>query len=426
MTALGFVVLLLLGMPVAFILLYSAFIFSFVSGNTFVVTNIPQMLFGGLEVFDLLAIPLFILLGEFMNSSGITNRLIAATRLLFGRVPHAIAYVSLTSNLLLASIMGSATAQIAIMSRVMVPEMEKDGYSRSFSTALTAASGMLGPVIPPSMIFIIYSVVAQVSVADMFLAGLAPGALLFFLYVLVIIRRAPKSLSKKEEGPKQSNSAQERGFGKRVLVDAAAGLTIPLVIIFGISMGIVTSTESAALAITIALLISIFLYRTFDIRNVSQMLIRTALNSGMVLIMISTAKVFGWVLTYAQVPQTLALQLQMLTTSPTIFLLLVFLLCMLIGAVLDGMAALIIIVPIILPIAVSSYGIDPIHFGIVVSMTLTVGLLTPPVGTGLFIASAVADIDFVDLVRHVLPYIVMTSLCIIIVVLFPSITAFMR
>lgn len=422
MTGVSFALLLAIGMPVAFVLLASAFVFIFATGNYAVLNAIPQILFSGLEVFDLLAIPLFILLGELMNSGGITTRLIAAAKLILGRLPHALAYVCLTANLMLASIMGSATAQIAVMTRVMVPEMERDGYSRGFATALTAAAGMLGPVIPPSMIFIIYGVIAQVSVADMFIAGIVPGVLLFGLLVLLITLRAPRQTAKPATDAAITQVAQPW----RVIGAAAAGLLIPVVIVLGISFGIVTPTESAALATAIAVLLGAVIYRALKWRDLSGILSRTALNSALVLFLIATAKVFGWLLTYAHVPQGLAQILQEMTSNATVFLLLVFLLGIAIGAFLDGIAALIIMVPILLPMATTIYGIDPIHFGVVICMTLTIGLLTPPVGTGLYIAVAVANLKFVTLVREILPFVLVTMFVVVMVAIFPALTLWLR
>ena len=417
MTGVMFAALLTIGMPVAFVLLAAAFVFIFVTGNFAVLDAIPQILFSGLEVFDLLAIPLFILLGELMNSGGITTRLIAAAKLILGRLPHALAYVCLTANLMLASIMGSATAQIAVMTRVMVPEMEQDGYSRGFATALTAAAGMLGPVIPPSMIFIIYGVIAQVSVADMFIAGIVPGILLFALLVLLVTLRATRQTAQSEKATPVQHSEPWH-----VISAAAAGLLIPVVIVLGISFGVVTPTESAALATAIAVILGVAVYRALHWRDVSGILTRTALNSALVLFLIATAKVFGWLLTYAHVPQELAKFLQEMTSNATVFLLLVFLLGIGVGAFLDGIAALIIMVPILLPMATTIYGIDPIHFGVVICMTLTIGLLTPPVGTGLYIAVAVVDLPFLTLVREILPFVLVTMLVVVLVAIFPILT----
>jgi TRAP-type transport system large permease protein len=421
-TAATFLVLMLIGMPVAFVLVGSTFAFMLIEGNLRILQILPGVMFSGLEVFDLLAIPLFILLGEVMNAGGITRRLVDAARLALGRLPNALAYVCLTANLMLASIMGSATAQIAVMTRVMVPEMEKDGYPKGFSTALTAAAGMLGPIIPPSMPFIIYGVVAQTSIADMFIAGILPGLLLFLLLAVLITVRAPrKAVAETGVVPRHLQQA-----APRVLGAALAALSIPAVIVFGISYGVVTPTESAALALALALIIGGLLYRDLSLRSIPEILTRTALNSALVLFLIAAAKVFGWVLTYYRVPQEMAIFLQGLTASPIIFMLLVFLFAIVVGAIIDGIAALIILVPILLPIATGVYGIDPVHFGVMLCMTFAIGLLTPPVGTGLYIAAALSGMRFLPLVREIVPFVLVTMLVVLLVAIFPQITNLLR
>lgn len=418
-TASAFVILLALGMPVAFVLIGATFAFIASSGAWGMLDSLPQVLFSSIEIFDLLAIPLFVLLGELMNEGGITRRIIAAARAWLQWVPHSLAYVSLLANLMLSSIMGSATAQIAIMSRVIVPEMEKDGYDRSFATSLTAAAGLLGPIIPPSMVFIIFGVIGQVSIGAMFIGGILPGLLLFALLCGVIAlgaRRWRKDVS---------------GDAVRVDLWKATGaalltLSIPLAIVGGISLGIVTPTESAAVAIVLAVLIGGGIYRELHLSHAPEILGRTARTTATVLLLIAAAKVFGWVLTFNQVPQMAASLMQAMTSDPTMFMLLVFVFLMIVGMVLDGIAALIILVPILLPIAQNTYGIDPVHFGIMTCLTLTLGLLTPPVGAGLYIASALTNTNIVALSRRVLPFIAVTCAAILLIIFFPWLTSALR
>ncbi|NIC07182.1 TRAP transporter large permease [Billgrantia bachuensis] len=418
MTLAVFILLMLLGMPIAFVLLASTFAFVFSTGNYRILEGLPQVLFGSLEVFDLLAIPLFILLGEIMNEGGITRRIIQAARAWFAWIPHSIAYVSLTSNLMLASIMGSATAQIAIMSRVMTPELERDGYDKGFAAALTAGAGLLGPIIPPSMIFIIYGVIAQVSIGAMFMGGIIPGLVLFVLIsglIALIARRAHKV-------PQGEREPIDRWLATR---NAILTLSIPLVIVGGIAFGIVTPTESAAAATLLALIIGGLLFRDLKASSLPGVLARTARNTAIVLFLIAAAKAFGWVLVYNQIPQQVAGLMQGATESPLIFMLLVFLMLLLVGMVLDGIAALIILVPILLPVAQGSYGIDPIHFGIVTCMTLTLGLLTPPVGAGLYVASAISNVSLQRITLWIMPFILAACVVIVATILNPwAVTVF--
>jgi len=421
MTSIAFVVLLAIGLPIGFVLIGSTFVFMFAEGNWRLLNSLPQVMFSSLEIFDILAIPLFILLGEILNAGGLTRRLISAAQSWLSRLPNALAYVSLTANLMLASIMGSATAQIAVMSRVMVPSMEADGYSRSFSAALTASAGLLGPVIPPSMIFIIYGVVAQVSIARMFLGGILPGLLLFVLICAWIAYRSPQ----KAKAAGEAVAAVAPPSRLAATRDALAILTIPAVIVGGIAWGIFTPTESAAVAIGISVVISLC-YREIRLSEVPKILSRCANNTALVLFLIASAKVFGWVLTFNMVPQNIARLIEGMTTDPTIFMLLVFVLLILVGALLDGIAALIILVPILLPIAVGTYGVDPIQFGIVASITLTLGLLTPPVGAGLYVAAAVSNVKLGELIREIVPFIVLTMIVILAVIFVPWLTTALR
>lgn len=419
MTLAVFLLLMLLGMPIAFVLLASTLAFVINTGNYRILEGLPQVLFGSLEVFDLLAIPLFILLGEIMNEGGITRRIIQAARAWFSWIPHSIAYVSLTSNLMLASIMGSATAQIAIMSRVMTPELERDGYDKGFAAALTAGAGLLGPIIPPSMVFIIYGVIAQVSIGAMFMGGILPGLALFVLIsglIALIARRAHKA-------PSGEHETIDRWTASR---NAILTLSIPLVIVGGIAFGIVTPTESAAAATLMALIIGGLLFRDLRLASLPAILRRTARNTAIVLFLIAAAKAFGWVLVYNQIPQQVAGLMQGATQSPLLFMLLVFLMLMVVGMVLDGIAALIILVPILLPVAQGSYGIDPIHFGIVTCMTLTLGLLTPPVGAGLYVASAISNVSLPRITLWITPFILAACLVIVATIFNPWVVSIFR
>ncbi|MHB0951478.1 MAG: TRAP transporter large permease [Allorhizobium sp.] len=413
MTALSLLILLLSGMPVAFVLIGVTFVFMLTLGNTGLISALPQIMYGNVENFDLLAIPLFVMLGEMMNEGGMTRRIVAAARSWLKRIPHDLPFVNLVANLVLAAIMGSATAQIAVMSRVMVPAMEKEGYDRGYAAALTASAGLLGPIIPPSMPFIIYGVVAQVSIADMFTAGIVPGLMLFALISVLVFWQAGRN----HTPVAVDNDAPVVSF-LRVNWNALPTLVIPLVIVGGITFGIFTPTESAAVAIVVAILVGTLAYRELTWKALPGILDRTARNSAIVLFLIMSAKVFGWVLTYNQVPQAVAAFITTLTADPIIFMLLIFMALSIVGMFLDGIAALIILVPILLPVA-ATYGIDPIQFGVMTALTLVLGLLTPPVGAGLYIAAAMSNINITRLSRLVFPYVIATCIVILAVILFP-------
>ncbi|MBC9247476.1 TRAP transporter large permease [Paracoccus sp. 11-3] len=414
MTGLSFLTLMLMAMPIAFVLLAATMVFVLGTGNLQILNSIPQILFGSVENFDLLAIPLFVLLGEIMNESGLTRRLIVTARVWLARLPHNLVVVNLVSNLGLAAIMGSATAQMAVMTRVVVPEMEKDGYDRGYAAAITASAGLLGPIIPPSMVFIIYGVIAQVSIADMFMAGIIPGVVLFVLMLAIALWQAPRNRE-----PGHPGAPLPEGSRLKATLPGLATMSIPLIIIGGISGGVFTPTESAAVALIAALFFGAVVFRELPLNRLPLILDRTVTNTAIVLFLIMAAKVFGWVLTFNQIPQAVAAFIVSLTGDPLIFMLLIMLTLMVVGMFLDGIAALIILTPILLPVAISNYGIDPIQFGVMMSLTLVLGLLTPPVGTGLYIAAALSDISITRLSRLVTPYILAAVLVILMVILVP-------
>lgn len=400
-TFIVFMLLLFLGVPIALVLALAALWYIIVSGNLVLLDSYSQQLFSALESYGLLAIPLFILTGELMNEGGLTKRLINVARVFVGGFRGGLAYINLVANMMMASIMGSAVAQIAIMSKAMVPEMEKEGYSKPFSTAITAAGGLLSPIIPPSMIFVLFGVLAQVPIAEMFIAGILPGLLMAALFFIVIALMGLVQQYPKGEWPNREQMKQY------IIMSLPAGL-VPLIIIGSIMTGLATPTESAALASIASLIIGKYIYKDFQFSHLLAVLKRTALNSSMVLILIAAAGLFGWVIVYEQVPQKAAALIAEQTKDPFVFLLIVVGVLLLVGMVLDGIAALILVVPILLPVAQQQFGISPHQFGVVVSLTLVLGLLTPPVGAGLFVASSMTNTPPTQIFKALLPFILAT------------------
>ncbi|WP_163558193.1 TRAP transporter large permease [Halomonas sp. NO4] len=397
MTIAVFVLLLLGAVPIALVLGLTAMVYIQASGNTVLFESYPQQLFAAIESYGLLAIPLFMLAGELMNEGGVTRRLIDLARLLVGGFRGGLAYINLVANMMMAAIVGSAASQIAIMSRAMVPAMEAEGYDRPYSAAITAAGGLLSPIIPPSMLFVLFGVMAQVPIAEMFIAGILPGLLLglaFFLTIAVVgfTQQYPKG------------RWPSRAEARRALVMGVPALAIPLIIIGGILLGLATPTESAALASLAALLLGRFLYGELRLASLPAVLQRTAVNAGLVIMLIAAAGVFGWVIVYEELPQLAAAWIAALTTDPFLFLLLLVGVLLLVGMIIDGIAALILVVPILLPIAEQQFGVSPYQFGVVVCLTLVLGLLTPPVGAGLYIASSMTGTPPLRIFRALLPF----------------------
>ena len=401
-----FAVLLAFGVPIALVLAATALAYIYLSGNTVLYLSFPQVLYGSMENYGLIAIPLFMLVGELMNEGGITRRLVALASVFVGHLRGGLAYINILANMFLASIMGSANAQVAVMAQVMVPEMEKKGYSRGFATATTCAGALLAPVIPPSMLFVIFGVLAQISIGDMFIAGIVPGLLMAFAFICVIALLGYRY--KYPPGERLSRKQKLRNIGA-----AIPSLLVPIVMIGGILGGITTPTEAAAVGGLTAVLVGRFAHHEIRFDRMGDMLLRVAVNSAVVLALVAAAGVFGWVIVFEKIPQQLAVLLQQITTDPFTFMLLVTALLLAVGTVIDGIAALILLVPILLPVATQVYGINPYHFGVVICINLTLGLLTPPVGTALYVAARVTGATPAEILRPLMPFLVVTLLILI-------------
>ena len=412
MTPLIFAFLLLGAVPIALVLSLTAIWYIAESGNTVLFDSFAQQMFSGIENYGLLAIPLFMLTGELMNEGGMTSRLINAARVFVGGFRGGLAYINLLANMFMAAIIGSAASQIAVMSRAMVPEMEKEGYDRGFAAATTAAGGLLAPVIPPSMLFVIYGVLAQIPIGDMFLAGIIPGMMLAFVFFIVIAL-----IGLREQFPKGEwmNKTEMRA----ALIAALPAVLIPASIIGGILFGIATPTESAAVASLIAFLIGWLYYGEIQIANLGVVFGRTARNAAMVIFMIAAASVFGWVVIYEALPQKLAALITSVTDDPFMFLLIVNLTLLCVGMLIDGIAAVILVTPILLPIAMNNYDIDPYQFGVVMCLNLVLGLLTPPVGVGLYIASSMSGASPMAIMRSLWPFLLAVLVVLILLSRFP-------
>ena len=410
----AFVFLLLLGVPIALVLGMTTVVYILSLDNMDLMLTVPQRLYSGMENYSLLAIPLFMLAGELMNSGGITKRLVDVAKKFVGHFRGGLAYVNVLANMMLAAIIGSATAQIAMMSRTMVPEMEKGGYSKSFSAATTAAAGLLGPIIPPSMMFIIYAVSSGTSINAMFKAGIIPGILLGLSFMILIAFF----------GMKQQWEKQPRAEVKDMLsslIKVIPALSVPIIIIAGILSGVFTATESAAFACLVAIIVGGFVYRELDFKIMPSVLRNTVSTTAVITMLIAMATIFGWTLAFEQIPQAIATWMAETTSSTFIFLLIVNIFLLIVGMFMDGIAALIILVPIFMPLLVT-YDVDPIHFGIIICINLTIGILTPPVGTGLFIASSLTGASIGQITRAILPFLAIALIILLLLTYIPALS----
>ena len=414
-TSLFFMAALLVGVPIGVCLCISGIVYIFSTGNTVLFQSFPMQMFAGVDSYGLIAIPLFILIGEIMNSGGITSRLVDMSMAFVGSVKGGLAYVNILANMLVSSIIGSATAQVAIMSQVMVPEMEKQGYDKTFAAGLTVYGGMLGPIIPPSVMFVVYSVLAQVAVGDMLIAGIIPGILLTILFFIIIalmgfVYDYPRS---------EKRTLAQRA---RTVVTSSPTLLIPIVIVGSILGGLANPTEAAAVGALAAVLVGRYVTKEFKLGTMPTILLRSAIYSAIVLFLVAAAAVFSWLLIYGKVPQMVAAWIQTVAHDPITFLLLANVILLIIGTVIDGIPGLIMTVPILLPIATDIYHIDPRHFGVVVVINLVLGLMSPPVGLSFFVASAVTGAKPGKMFIVTLPFFLISCVALVMLSLFPSLS----
>jgi tripartite ATP-independent transporter DctM subunit len=416
-TSAAFLFLMLVGVPIGLCLCLVSMVYIYATGNTLLFQSLPVQLFGGVDNYGLISIPLFVLIGEVMNGGGITRRIIDMTLAFIGAMRGGLAYVNLLANMFVSSILGSATAQVAIMAQMMVPEMEKKGYDKTFSAGLTAYAGMLGPIIPPSIMFVVYSVLAQVPVGDMLAAGMLPGILLTVIFCIVIalmgfVYNYPRG------------EHMTLGHRVRIVADALPTLLIPLIIVGSIMAGIANPTEAAAVGVVAAVLVGRYWIKELDFAQLPKMLLRAGIYSAVVLFLVAAAAVFSWVLVYGMVPQKVAAWVQTIASDPITFMLLVNVILLIIGTVIDGAPGLIMTVPILLPIATEVYGIDPVHFGVVAVVNLVLGFLSPPVGLCFFVASAVTGAKPGKMFVVTLPFFFASCVLLVLLSIFPVLSTF--
>ncbi len=415
LTTTFFLLVLLVGAPIGVCLCLAGLFYIVNTGNPLLFQSFPTQMFGGVDSYGLIAIPLFVLIGEIMNRGGITQKLVDLAMGFVGSVRGGLAYVNILANMLVSSIIGSATAQVAIMAQTMVPEMEKQGYDKTLAAGITVYGGMLGPIIPPSVMFVVYSVMAQVAVGDMLTAGILPGVLLTVLFFIVIaclgaIYNYPRS---------EKRTLRERAV---TILKASPTLLIPIVIVGSILAGIANPTEAAAVGAVAAALVGRYVTRQFSFRLMPQILLRSAIYSAIVLFLVAAAAVFSWLLIYGKVPQAAAAWIQSVAKDPVSFLLLTNVILLVIGTVIDGIPGLIMTVPILLPIATEVYQIDPRHFGVVVVVNLVLGLMTPPVGLSFFVAAAVTGAKPGKMFMVTLPFFVICCVALVLLSIFPSLS----
>lgn len=387
--------LFLLNVPIAFAIIATSVTFLYLT-DVPLVMQIQRMVAAS-NNYPLLAVPLFILAGSLMNATGITQRLFTFTNAMVGHIRGGLGHVNIVTSMLMAGISGSAIADCAATTKIFVPHMVEAGYKKSFSVAITAASATIGPIIPPSIIFVVYAWLAGVSVGKLFLAGAIPGALMG-LYLMVAVY----FISKKEGYGRSAG-----GFSWRVLVktgkDAILALLMPVIILGGILGGVFTATEAAGVAVVYALLIGTLVYRELRFSDIFRILKELAVDTAAIMFIVAAAAPFGWILGLEQVPQLMIEVFTGISENPYVVLMVLNVFFLIIGTFMETTAIMIIMVPILMPL-VKVLGIDPVHFGVVISINLLIGTLTPPVGVLMFTTCGIAKVSVMDFVKAVWPF----------------------
>jgi C4-dicarboxylate transporter DctM subunit len=378
---------------------------------------IVQRMFYGLDNFIILSVPLFLLLGELMESAKITDRLVGFAQVLVGRFRGGLGHVSIVTNMIMAGISGSGSADAAATGVVLVPAMAKTGYPVAYSAALVGAAATIGPIIPPSIIMVIYASIANVSVGRMFLGGIVPGVLMgIALMALTVMHARRGNLPKGEAADLCMIAAATR--------HASLVLLAPLIVIVGIVGGVFTATESAAIACVYALVLGLFIYRTVPLRSLPSIFQRTVLTTGRVMFIFAAASIFSWILARGGVPDDMA-KLPFLgdVAHPWLMLLALNILLFVLGCLMDSLAILLIITPMILPLAVRA-GIDPVHLGVMMSVNISIGLITPPVGSIMFVLCGITRCTIAQFSRAVGPFIVALVVPLLLITYFPQLVLF--
>jgi tripartite ATP-independent transporter DctM subunit len=401
----------MIGVPVAFSIVAALLYFMAVGEFPYHLRIVATQMFGGMRSYPLLAIPLFILAGELMNESGITTRIIAFTNVIVGRLRAGLAMVNIWASVIFAGLSGSAVADTSAIGRVFIPEMEKRGYPRDFSAAITAASSVIGPIIPPSIPVIIYAlIVTGVSVPGMFLGGVIPGILLaIFLSVYVMVFAGHYQKVEPEKADRSRTS---------ILVQGIIPLLMPVFVVGTILFGVVTPTEAASFAVAYALIVGLFLFREIKWSDLPRIFGNAMRDSAVIMIVMASVAAANWLMTYNRIPNMITDFALAYMTARWMFLISAMILFLVAGLFLEGIAAMLVLVPILHPIAVSM-GVDPTHFGILVVFNLMIGLITPPMGLCLFVADSVANVGLGPLVRQIIPLFFVELLALIVIAFFP-------
>ncbi|MFH2129652.1 MAG: TRAP transporter large permease [bacterium] len=412
-----FFLLTAIGLPLGFMLGLTALAGFEKLGNPVYLTMLSQRFFSAMNSYTFLALPLFLLAGDIMNKVGLTERIISFANVFFGRLRGGLAQVNIATSILFGGISGSAVADTAALGSVFIPAMVKEGYGRGFSAAVTASSSIIAPIIPPSIIMVIYGGIMGVSIAGLFAAGIVPG-LMIGVGLMILTR----FISKKRNYPKHDIPITVPLVIKE-FKQAFWALLMPLIIMGGILGGIFTPTEAAAVSVAYALFLGLVVYRNLSLKDLYELFYKNAAMLGVIILILSSASVLGWLLAIEKLPEKIAIAFISITENKYLILLLINVLLIVVGMLMDTTASLIILGPILAPLAIQ-VGVDPLHFGIMMCVNLNIALITPPMGGCLFTAMVVGNVSFGRIVRSLWPFILVELAVLFLIVYIPPLTMF--
>lgn len=411
-----FFAMMAIGIPVAISLGVAAtiYIVGFVDMPAIIIV---QQMISGVDKFTLLAIPFFMMAGSLMEQGGISSRIVDFAKKILGPVPGGLALVVVLASMIFAAMTGAGAATVAAIGAILFPQMVKEGYDGDFTCALLATGGIFGPLIPPSILMVLYGVATDVSVGDMLMGGVMPGIVMGIVVAITALLMCKKNGIK--AGQRYSLKEIIKSF-----INAFWALLTPAIILGGIYSGIFSPTEAAAVATLYSLIIGLFVYRELKVKDLFNILFKSMKTTAGVLLIVATTQAFGWVLTKEQIPQLIASWFTSLSSSPLVFLFAVTVLLLIAGCFLDPVPAVMIFAPILYPTS-KAFGIDPVHFGVVMVVALCIGLITPPVGMNLFVASSVGDRPVHKIVPHIIPFIGACLVGLVVVILVPGFSTFL-
>ncbi|WP_102273111.1 TRAP transporter large permease [Cytobacillus massiliigabonensis] len=410
------IILFLINVPVAVALGLASMIVLMVQDNVPLMVVVQKM-FNSADSFTLMAVPFFILAGKLMETGGISKRLMNFAGSLVGGMHGGLAMVSIVTCMFFAAVSGSAAATTAAVGSILIPAMVKKGYDKSFATAIQAAGGTIGVMIPPSVPLILFGVIAGASIGDLFIAGIMPGIFvgISLIFVAYFISR------KRGYGKEEKSSFKEIAISFK---DAILALLMPIIILGGIYGGIFTPTEGSVVAVVYGLIVGLFIYKEIKWKDLPEIFISSGVTSAVILFIISCASIFGFILTREQIPLQITDAMLGITTNAIMILIIINIILLIVGTFLETSAAIVILAPILVPIA-SAAGIDLVHFGVVMVVNLAIGMITPPVGINLFVASNIAKIRLEHIVRAIIPFLIILIVDVFILSFIPSISLFL-